>query len=171
MDLPTKLDSIRLSVPQVVEAVDKEKVHEEKVKILQMNNHQGLQIFLKAWLHPNITFKLPRGSIPVKNPDNHTGDTPTGLYDMPAPYRWISGTAECERMNTIERERTFMQYADTLDRTELPLLIALKDNDRSGYPGFYDQAVVDAFPELFSPEEQKLLDPTVPKPKPGPKRK
>ncbi len=170
MDLPTKLDEIRLSIPQILEQVSKEKFHEEKVKILQMNNHLGLQIFLKAWIHPNITFKLPRGQIPVKNKDQHTGDTPTGLYKLEKAHLWISGTAECERVSSIERERSFMDFADSLDRTELPCLIAMKDKDRTGYPGVYDQCVVDAFPDMFDNEEKKLLNPDVPKPKPGPNK-
>jgi hypothetical protein len=171
MDLPTKTDDIRLSIPQILEQVNKEKFHDEKVKILQMNNHLGLQIYLKALVHPNITFKLPRGQIPVKNSDQHTGDTPVGLYKLEKAHLWISGTAECERMNSIERERTFMEFADTMDRTELPVLIALKDKDRSKWPGLYDQCIVDAFPEMFEEEEKKLLNPDIPKPKPGPKPK
>lgn len=170
MDLPTKLDEIRLSIPQILEQVSKEKFHEEKIKTLQMNNHLGLQIFLKAWIHPNITFKLPRGQIPVRNPDNHTGEIPTGLYQLEKAHQWIAGTTECERMSSIERERLFMTFADSLDRTELPCLIAMKDKDRTGYPGIYDQVVVDAFPDMFTEEEKKLLNPEKPKPKPGPNK-
>ena len=170
MDLPTKTDDIRMSIPQILDTVSKEKFHDRKVELLQLHNHLGLQIFLKAWIHPNITFKLPRGSIPVRNADQHTGDIPVGLYKLEKAYQWISGTAECERVNNIERERTFMEFADTMDRTELPALIALKDKDRTGWPGVYDQCVVDAFPDMFSDEEKALLDPTIPKPKPGPNK-
>ena len=170
MDLPTKTDDIRMSIPQILDTVSKEKFHDRKVELLQLHNHLGLQIFLKAWIHPNITFKLPRGSIPVRNPDQHTGDIPVGLYKLEKAYQWISGTPDCERVNNIERERSFMEFADTMDRTELPALIALKDKDRTGRPGVCDQCVVDAFPDMFTEDEKALLDPSIPKPKPGPNK-
>ena len=107
-----------MSIPQILDTVSKEKFHDRKVELLQLHNHLGLQIYLKAWIHPNITFKLPRGQIPVRNADQHTGDIPTALYDLDKAYLWISGTAECERVNNIERERTFMEFADRMDRTE-----------------------------------------------------
>ena len=64
-----------------------------------------------------------------------------------------------------------MSLCDTLTETEQEALTALKDKDRSKWPGIYDQCVVEAFPEMFSDSEKKLLDPNIPKPKTGPKMK
>lgn len=64
-----------------------------------------------------------------------------------------------------------MALCDTLTETEQDALTALKDKNRAKWPGIYDQCVVEAFPEMFSDEEKKLLDPNIPKPKTGPKMK
>ena len=172
MDLPIKTDDVRFSLPEVLDMVSTEKFHDEKVKILQLNENLGLQIFLKALLPPNITLKLPRGSIPtVKSVEEVDGTPSTGLYQLNELHKFISGTQSCEALNDISRERQFMSLCDTLTETEQEALTALKDKDRSKWPGIYDQCVVEAFPEMFSDSEKKLLDPNIPKPKTGPKMK
>lgn len=172
MDLPIKTDDVRFSLPEVLDMVSTEKFHDEKIKILQLNENLGLSIFLKALLHPNITFKLPRGAIPtVKSVEEVEGVPAKGLYQLSELHKFISGTPTCENLNDIQRERQFMALCDTLTETEQDALTALKDKDRSKWPGIYDQCVVEAFPEMFSDEEKKLLDPNIPKPKTGPKMK
>ena len=54
MDLPIKTDDVRFSLPEVLDMVSTEKFHDEKVKILQLNENLGLQIFLKALLHQTL---------------------------------------------------------------------------------------------------------------------
>ncbi len=170
MDLPIKIDDVRFSIPDVLEQVSNEKFHDEKVKILQLNENLGLKIYLKALLHPNITFKLPRGKVPVINQIQKVEGTPsTGLYQLNELHKFISGTTQCEALNDIQRERAFFELAETLDEDELECLVNLKDKKRDKWPGLYDQCVVEAFPDMFEPAELKLLDPDVPKPKPGPK--
>jgi len=170
MDLPIKIDDVRFSIPDVLEQVSNEKFHDEKVKILQLNENLGLKIYLKALLHPNITFKLPRGKVPVINQIQKVEGTPsTGLYQLNDLHKFISGTTTCEALNDIQRERAFFELAETLDPEELECLVNLKDKKRDKWPGLYDQCVVDAFKDMFTAEELKLLDPEVPKPKPGPK--
>jgi len=170
MDLPIKIDDVRFSIPDVLEQVSNEKFHDEKVKILQLNENLGLKIYLKALLHPNITFKLPRGKVPVINQIQKVEGTPsTGLYQLNELHKFISGTTTCEALNDIQRERAFFELAETLDPEELECLVNLKDKKRDKWPGLYDQCVVDAFKDMFTAEELKLLDPEVPKPKPGPK--
>ncbi len=170
MDLPIKIDDVRFSIPDVLEQVSNEKFHDEKVKILQLNENLGLKIYLKALLHPNITFKLPRGKVPVINQIQKVEGTPsTGLYQLNDLHKFISGTTTCKALNDIQRERAFFELAETLDPEELECLVNLKDKKRDKWPGLYDQCVVDAFKDMFTAEELKLLDPEVPKPKPGPK--
>mgnify|MGYP001157292585 FL=1 len=170
MQLPIKVDDVRHSIPEILEQVSNEKFHDEKIKILQLNENDGLKIYLKALLHPNITFKLPRGAIPgIKGVESVEGEPDKGLYQLMDLHYFINGTPTCEQQNNIQRERKFMEFCDTLTEKELEALVNLKDKNRSAYPGIYDQCVNEAFPEMFSDEEKNLLDPNVPKPKPGPK--
>ena len=48
MDLPIKTDDVRFSLPEVLDMVSTEKFHDEKIKILQLNENLGLSIFLKS---------------------------------------------------------------------------------------------------------------------------
>ena len=110
MDLPIKTDDVRFSLPEVLDMVSTEKFHDEKIKILQLNENLGLSIFLKKKLTSKHHIQKTESIPTVKSVEEVEGVPSKGLYQLSELHKFISGTPTCENLNDIQRERQFMSF-------------------------------------------------------------
>jgi len=148
------------SFHEIFELVSKESAIGKKVEILQENNTQGLQVFLRCVYDDTVTWLVPDTTPPYEPNDAPGWD----LADMRLEQEMVKvgkfikvngkETQQGKGLTKTRREQMFIQLLEGLHPTEAQLLLgSIKDKNRKlklkQYKGLTERLVKKAFPDLI----------------------
>ena len=109
-----------------------------------------LKTLLKYAYHKDVKFDLPEGDPPYKEmetPEN------MGHNRLPREMRKFQYFFKESNLNTIKREKLFIELLETVSPEEAKLILMVK-NKKLTYKGFTRKLVEEALPELFVGESK-----------------
>tara|TARA_Y100000034_G_scaffold78331_1_gene94193 strand:- start:110 stop:574 length:465 start_codon:yes stop_codon:yes gene_type:complete len=139
-----------VSIVETLEMVGRAKTREEKRQILKDRDNFATKALLQLNYHPNVKWKLPKGSppyIPNQNQSDaslHFEVKKLNYYTDPSPHD----------LPMLRRESMFVQLLERLDPADAKLLVAVKDQKLS-YKGLSYKLVKDTWDDLLPDIEGK----------------
>jgi hypothetical protein len=109
-----------------------------------------LKTLLKYTYHKDVKFDLPEGDPPYKEmetPEN------MGHNRLPREMRKFQYFFKESNLNTIKREKLFIELLETVSPEEAKLVLMVK-NKKLTYKGITRKLVEEALPELFVGESK-----------------
>lgn len=109
-----------------------------------------LKTLLKYTYHKDVKFDLPEGDPPYKEmetPEN------MGYNRLPREMRKFQYFFKESNLNTIKREKLFIEVLETVSPEEAKLVLMVK-NKKLTYKGITRKLVEEALPELFVGESK-----------------
>lgn len=135
-----------VSIPFILEEVDKAKNKEAKKGVLEKYNNPALREILKYTFHPEIKFLLPPGDPPYKSVVDDS-ENPTYLYSLIRKlYLFIEGGND--NLKQPRREYLFIELLESVHPKEAELLLQVKDK-KIKCKGLTYNLVKETFPELI----------------------
>lgn len=155
---------MRFTIPEILEYVSSKcPTHEEKVRVLRLNQSEPLEQILQYNFHPDIKMSLPEGDAPYKKEkDIPVGKSATNLYrEGRRLYLFLEGQAP--NLKPFKKETLFIELLEGIHWTEADMLIAVKDKRLTDmYPGVTYEAARDAFARLLpATPPKKVAKPVV----------
>ena len=145
---------MKLMIHEILEKAAEASSKEEKIKILQENNHLALRDILRGGMDNTIEFIIPEGKPPHGDPEKY-GYTKTSLYNKTKQFRYFVKGGAGEQMLPAKRERLFIDILESVHPKEGELVIMMKDkkliksNNSAHYSGITKKLVQEAFPGLI----------------------
>lgn len=145
---------MRLMIHEILEKAAAAKNKEEKIKILQENNHLALRDILRGGMDNTIEFILPEGKPPHEDPEK-MGYSRNSLFNQTKRFKYFVKGGPGENMPSAKRERMFINILETVHPKEGELLIMMKDkrliksNNSAYYSGITKKLIQEAFPKLI----------------------
>jgi len=148
------------SFHEIFEEVSKESAIGKKVAILQDNDSQGLQVFLRCVYDDTVSWLVPDTTPPYEPNDAPEWDLADMRLEqeMPKIGRFIQVDGQTPNqgrdLTRTRREQLFIQLLEGLHPTEAQLLLgSIKDKNRKvklkQYKGLTERLVKKAFPNLI----------------------
>jgi hypothetical protein len=155
---------MRFTIPEILEHVSSKcHTHEEKVRVLRLNQSEPLEQILQYNFHPDIKMSLPEGDAPYKKEkDIPVGKSHSNLYrEGRRLYLFLEGQAP--NLKPYKKETLFIELLEGIHWTEADMLIAVKDKRLTDlYPGVTYEAARDAFDRLLpATPPKKVAKPVV----------
>jgi hypothetical protein len=139
--------SKRLEVFEILEKVASQKTRQDKVKVLRENNIMPLRDVLQGTFDPAIKFKLPIGTPPFTENEEHTA--PSSLLRHHRFFKYfVAGVAECERLSNIKREKMFIDTLEATHPEDAKIVISMVAK-KSPVKGLTKKLVQEAMPDLI----------------------
>jgi hypothetical protein len=145
---------MKLMIHEVLEKAAEASSKEEKIKILQENNHLALRDILRGGMDDTIAFILPEGKPPHDDP-KRVGFSRNSLYNQTKRFKYFVKGGPGENMTAPKREKMFIGILETIHPKEGDLLVLMKDkrliksNNTAHYSGITKKLVQEAFPGLI----------------------
>lgn len=145
---------MKLMIHEILEKAAEASSKEEKIKILQDNNHLALRDILRGGFDDTIEFLLPEGKPPHDDP-KRVGFSANSLYNQTKRFKYFVKGGPGENMNAPKREKMFIGILETIHPKEGELLVRMKDkkfiksNNSAYYSGVTKKLVQEAFPGLI----------------------
>jgi hypothetical protein len=143
---------MRLTIPEVLDAVSKANSHAEKVHILKVHETFGLRSILQALFNPQVSFALPDGAPPYRADPAPIGHNPSSLERQMSKFKYLVNGPDMTK-SPMKREEIFITILEAVHPSEAELVIQMKDKINK-YDGITDKVVWDAFPGIV-PEPVK----------------
>jgi len=148
------------SFHEIFEEVSKESAIGKKVAILQDNDSQGLQVFLRCVYDDTVSWLVPDTTPPYEPNEAPEWDLADMRLEqeMPKIGRFIQVDGQTPNqgrdLTRTRREQLFIQLLEGLHPTEAQLLLgSIKDKNRKvklkQYKGLTERLVKKAFPNLI----------------------
>lgn len=144
---------MKLMIHEVLEKAAEASSKEDKIKILQENNHLALRDILRGGMDDTITFNLPECKPPHDDP-NRVGFSRNSLYNQTKRFKYFVKGGPGENMHPAKLEKMFIGILETIHPKEGELLVLMKDkrliksNNSAHYSGITKKLVQEAFPGL-----------------------
>lgn len=138
-----------LQVYEILEKAASKKAKKDKVAVLREHGrNMALRDVLQGTFDERIEWKLPTGYVPY---------TPAREEAIPATLRkehlkfkfFVAGLRDCERLDSIKREKMFLDIVETIHPKDAELLINMI-NKKPPMKGITKALVKEAFPDLIS---------------------
>lgn len=145
---------MKLMIHEILEKAAEASTKEEKIKILQENNHLALRDVLRGGFDDSIEFILPAGKPPHGDPASF-GYSRMSLYNKTKQFKYFVKGGPGENMLAPKREKLFINILESVHPKEGELIILMKDkklvksNNSAHYSGITKKLVQDAFPGLI----------------------
>lgn len=145
---------MRLMIHEILEKAAEAKNKEEKIKILQENNHLALRDILRGAMDDSIQFILPEGNPPHSDPEK-MGYSRNSLFNQTKRFKYFIKGGPGENMSAPKREKMFINILENIHPKEGELLIKMKDkkfiksNNSAYYSGITKKLIEETFPGLI----------------------
>ena len=141
---------MKLMIHEVLEKAAEASSKEEKIKILQENNHLALRDILRGGMDDTITFILPEGKPPHDDPER-VGFSRNSLYNQTKRFKYFVKGGPGEKLPSARRERMFIEILESVHPQEAELCVLMKDKKLNGvYKGVTKKLVQDTWPRLIT---------------------
>lgn len=139
-----------LMIHEVLEKVAAAQTRKEKSEILLKHNSLALRDILKGAFDDSIEFILPDGAPPYDADDAPAGYSRSSLQHQTKKFRYFVKGGPGERLQTVRRERMFVEILESVHPKEAELVILMKDKKLTGqYKGLTKKLVQDTWPRLI----------------------
>jgi len=133
---------------EFLDKVSKLRKRNDKVGALKHNDSFPLRTVLQAAFDPRVVFELPEGEVPFK-PNELPDQEGVFLHEVRKLVYFVQGPYS--GMNSIKRERMFIDLLEVVDKNDAKMLVDLKDKK---FPYKIDESMVrEAFPDLLPSKE------------------
>lgn len=139
----------RVGVAEFLEHVSKLKKKEEKVKMLQENDHFVIKTILQGAFDPKIKWLLPEGDPPYK-PSDLVDQENVLIHDARKLIHFVEGGNP--GLKQLKREALFVEMLETVTPADAKLLCAIKDK-KLPWKTITPEIVNEAFPGLIGNEQ------------------
>jgi len=145
---------MKLMIHEVLEKAAEASSKEEKIKILQENNHLALRDILRGGMDDTIIFTLPEGKPPHEDPVK-VGYSRNALYNQTKRFKYFVKGGPGDSLPAPKREKMFINILESIHPKEGELLLLMKDkrliksNNTAHYSGITKKLVQEAFPGLI----------------------
>jgi len=145
---------MKFMIHEILEKAAEASTKEEKIKILQENNHLALRDVLRGGFDDSIEFLLPTGKPPHGDPASF-GYSKTSLYNKTKQFKYFVKGGPGENMQPAKREKLFIDILESVHPKEGELITMMKDkkfvksNNSAHYSGITKKLVQDTFPGLI----------------------
>lgn len=139
----------KILVSEVLDLVAKTDSRKEKIEILRKYNSLELRDILKGAFDDTVQFILPKGLPPIDEDEKRKYDK-AHLARETKKFRYFVKNGPGEQVNSMRREKMFIDLLYRIDSSEVPLVCHMKDKTLDGvYKGLTKKVVQEAFPGLI----------------------
>lgn len=144
---------MRLTIPEILDLVEKEETTDAKIKTLRSYDSPVLRQLLQLAYHPDAKMNLPEGVPPFKHDlDLPYGYSDTNLYQE--ARRLYIFTQKNNNLSKLKIESLFIGILEGIHPKEAIFLCAVKDKDLTRlYPSIDYDLVFSAFPGILPKQE------------------
>ena len=140
----------KMTLPEILKHVSDLSAGKRVDALKQIGNlRKDVKVLLWYVYRNDVKFDLPEGSPPYKpmeTPDNW------GHNRLPKEMRKFEYFLATYNVNTIKREKIFIEILESVSPEEAKLILQIKDKKLS-YKGFSRKLVEEALPEVFLGEK------------------
>lgn len=137
----------RQQVFEIFESFEKASTKKDKIEVLRKNEIMPLLDVLRGTFDEAIQWNLPGGTPPYT--PNVPESAPSSLLKQHLNFKYfVKGFRESERLNTIRRERMFIDMLESIHPKDAQILINMI-NKQSPVKGLTKALVKEAFPNLI----------------------
>ncbi len=131
---------------EVIEAVQKAKSKDDKIRILKQNETWALKDILKGTMDSKIQWLLPEGPVPYNKNDGH--NAPSNLIKENKKFAYFVKGGQGEKMMKPKRENIFIGMLEGIHPNDAELVVGMINKKK--IKGVTSALVNDAFPGLLS---------------------
>jgi len=137
----------RQQVFEIFESFEKASTKKDKIEVLRKNEIMPLLDVLRGTFDEAIQWNLPGGTPPYT--PNVPESAPSSLLKQHLNFKYfVKGLRESERLNTIRRERMFIDMLESIHPKDAQILVNMI-NKQSPVKGLTKALVKEAFPNLI----------------------
>lgn len=137
----------RQQVFEIFESFEKASTKKDKIEVLRKNEIMPLLDVLRGTFDEAIQWNLPGGTPPYT--PNVPESAPSSLLKQHLNFKFfVKGLRESERLNTIRRERMFIDMLESIHPKDAQILVNMI-NKQSPVKGLTKALVKEAFPNLI----------------------
>lgn len=140
---------MREAIANILAEVSKASNDDERVAILQRNDHIGLRRCLMIMFDKNIKWLLPEGDPPY-TPNRYPDQDGNFYAEIRRLYLFMEGGNK--DLSQLKREQLFVQMLEYISQQDAKLLLMIKDHKQPD--GVTVEVVNRAFPGLIPQGEQ-----------------
>lgn len=138
-----------LDVWEVFEKIDKAKSRKQKLEILQNDQRMVLRDVFRGFFDNKIQWNLPGGTPPY-TPQVDGPPPPATLLKEHLKFKYfVKGFSESERLQTVKRERMFIDILESVHPKDAEILVAMINKQKPDYDGLTENLVKEAYPDLI----------------------
>lgn len=132
---------------EIFEKFEKATTKKDKIEVLRSNVIMPLLDVLKGTFDDAIQWNLPGGTPPYT--PNVPESAPSSLLKQHLNFKYfVKGFKESERLNTLRRERMFIDMLESIHPKDAEIIINMI-NKQSPVKGLTKAVVKEAFPNLI----------------------
>jgi hypothetical protein len=131
---------------EVLELAAKQRLKEDKIKVLRQNESWALKDVLRGTFDSKVQWKLPKGEVPYEPSEEY--NHPANLLRENTKFRYfVEGSPQAEQLPPYKRERLFLGMLEGVHPKDALLLIGMINKEP---PKYITRPIVEeAFPGLL----------------------
>lgn len=131
---------------EVLEEVAKQRLKQDKIKVLRQNESWALKDVLRGTFDSKVQWNLPKGEVPYEpaEPHNH----PANLLRENTKFKYfVKGIPDGDRLPAFKRERLFLGMLEGIHPEDAKVVINMINKES---PKYVTRPIVEeAFPGLL----------------------
>ena len=130
---------------EVIEAVQKAKKKDDKIRILKENETWALKDILRGTMDSKVQWNLPEGPVPFTRNDGH--NAPSNLLKENIKFKYFVAGGEGEKMLKPKRENIFIGMLEGIHPLDADLVVGMINKQK--IKGITKALANEAFPNLI----------------------
>ena len=130
---------------EVIEAVQKAKKKDDKIRILKENESWALKDILRGTMDNKVKWNLPAGPVPFTRNDGH--NAPSNLIRENVKFKYFVEGGEGEKMLKPKRENIFIGLLEGVHPLDADLVVGMINKQK--IKGITKALTNEAFPNLI----------------------
>ena len=130
---------------EVIEAVQKAKKKDDKIRILKENESWALKDILRGTMDSKVQWNLPEGPVPFIRNDGH--NAPANLIKENVKFKYFVKGGEGEKMMKPKRENIFIGLLEGIHPLDADLVVGMINKQK--IKGITKALTNEAFPDLI----------------------
>ena len=143
-------------IAETLARIDKMVARQDRIDALRQDHTIGMENIIDVCFNENLHWLLPVGSPPYKIQEKEL-DLQHVLYSQIRKLGIFIDSGNYNNMNTLMRERQFIDFLESIDQDDAKLILFIKDKRKLPYSRITRKLIEDAWPALAStwPNKEK----------------
>lgn len=143
-------------IAETLARIDKIAGRQDRIDALRKDHSIGLENIVDVCFNENLSWLLPEGDPPYKKQEKAL-DLQHVLYSQIRKLGIFIDTGNYQNMNSLQRERQFIQFLESIDPDDAKLILYIKEKRKLPYSRITRKLFEDAWPALASswPNKEK----------------